>query len=112
MKDRLLKVGEAAKKMALTPQTVRKYRRQGKLKGYPTPGGQILYSEREIESYLERLNGTSQEQVREVKTAYYVRSSTGSSEALNSQLEKLREIYGEALFEIKDRSSGLNEKRP
>lgn len=112
MKDRLLKVGEAAKKMALTPQTVRKYRRQGKLKGYPTPGGQILYSEREIESYLERLNGTSQEQVREVKTAYYVRSSTGSSEALNSQLEKLREIYGKALFEIKDRSSGLNEKRP
>ena len=112
MKDRLLKVGEAAKKLALTPQTVRKYRRQGKLTGYPTPGGQILYSEKEIDSYLERLSGPNVTEETEVKTAFYVRSSTGSKQALESQLEKLREIYGEALFEIKDRSSGLNEKRP
>lgn len=112
MKDRLLKVGEAAERLAVTPQTVRKYRRQGKLKGYPTPGGQILYSEKEIDSYLERLTGKKTTEESEVKTAFYVRSSAGSKEELESQLEKLRELYGDALFEIKDRSSGLNEKRP
>ncbi len=112
MKDRLLKVGEAAKKLALTPQTIRKYRREGKLKGYPTPGGQILYSEKEIDDYLKRLGGGEPEQEPTPKTAFYVRSSTGSKEALESQLKKLEEVYGPALFEVKDRSSGLSEKRP
>ena len=112
MKDRLLKVGQAAKKLAVTPQTIRKYRKQGKLNGYPTPGGQILYSEKEIENYLKRLTGQEPDEKTGFKTAFYVRSSTGSKEALESQLGKLRELYGKAQFEIKDRSSGLNEKRP
>ena len=112
MKDRLLKVGEAAKKLAVTPQTVRKYRRQGKLIGYPTPGGQILYSEKEIDNYLKRLIGEKPKEEVEVKTVFYARSSTGSKKGLDSQIEKLRSLYGEPLYIIKDRSSGLNEKRP
>ena len=112
MKDKFLKVGQAAKKLAVTPQTIRKYRKQGKLNGYPTPGGQILYSEKEIDDYLKRLTDQKPEVITEPKTAFYVRSSTGSKEALESQLGKLRELYGKAQFEVKDRSSGLNEKRP
>ena len=86
MKDKFLKVGQAAKKLAVTPQTIRKYRKQGKLNGYPTPGGQILYSEKEIDDYLKRLTNQKPEVITEPKTAFYVRSSTGSKEALESQL--------------------------
>lgn len=111
MEDEYIRVGEAARILKLTPQTVRKYRKEGKLNGYPTPGGQILYSKNEIEQYLRSLGGEPKKQ-KGGQVVHYARSSTGSKKSLESQLQKLREKYGEADYEIKDRSSGLNENRP
>ena len=44
-------------------------------------------------------------------TAHYARSSDGNKKLMESQLEKLKDKYGEADYEIKDSASGLNENR-
>ena len=49
MKKEFLRVGEAAKLLKVTSQTVRKYRDKGFIKGYKTPGGQTLYNRKEHE---------------------------------------------------------------
>lgn len=79
------------------------------LNGYPTPGGQTLYSRKEIEAFL--YGRPEEEEERPVRAAHYARSSNGSKKLINSQFEKLRETRGEPLYEIRDSGSGLNENR-
>ena len=99
-------VGEAAHMLRVTPQTVRRWRDAGKLTAFRTPGGQTLYSKEEI------LNIIGQPMRAEEKgTAHYARSSDGNKKLMESQLEKLKDKYGEADYEIKDSASGLNENR-
>ncbi len=108
MKKEFLRVGEAAKLLKVTPQTVRKYRDKGFIKGYKTPGGQTLYSRKELEAYL---YGEPVFEEKPKRVAHYARSNSGSKKSINSQFEKLRDRYGEPLYEIRDSGSGLNEKR-
>lgn len=108
MKKEFLRVGEAAKLLKVTPQTVRKYRDKGFIKGYRTPGGQTLYNRKELETYL---YGEPVFEEKPKRAVHYARSSNGSRKLINSQFEKLREKYGEPLLEIRDTGSGLNEKR-
>ena len=108
MKKEFLRVGEAAKLLKVTPQTVRKYRDKGFIKGYKTPGGQTLYNRKELEAYL---YGEPVLEEKPLRAVHYARSSNGSRKLINSQLEKLREKYGKPLLEIRDTGSGLNENR-
>ena len=108
MKKEYLRVGEAAKLLKVTPQTVRKYRDDGLIKGYKTPGGQTLYNKKELEAYL---YGEPIEKNSPTRVVHYARSSNGSKKLIESQLDKLREKYGEPLYEIRDTGSGLNENR-
>lgn len=104
MKKQYLRISEVAELLSVTPQTVRKWRLQGKLKGYTTPGGQHVYSREEIESYLNKEKQTE-------RPVHYARSSMGNKEAIAGQFKKLREVCGKPVMEIKDSGSGLNENR-
>ena len=108
MKKEYLRVGEAAKLLKVTPQTVRKYRDDGLIKGYKTPGGQTLYNKKELEAYL---YGEPIEKNSPTRVVHYARSSNDSKKLIESQLDKLRKKYGEPLYEIRDTGSGLNENR-
>lgn len=102
-----LRASEAADMLRVTPQTIRKYHKQGKIKGYPTPGGQTVYKTSEIREQMQDAptNNTPQ------ASAHYCRASDGNKARLATQEEQLAEKYGEPDYLIKDRASGLNEKR-
>lgn len=102
-----LKAGEVAKLLAVTPQTVRHYRDSGKLTGIKTPGGQTVYKREEIEELLDIKRDYPKEEV----SVHYARSSSGNKIIIENQLEKLKEVCGEPDYTIRDRGSGLSEKR-
>lgn len=108
MKD-YLRAKEAAELLCVTTQTIRKYHKQGKLKGYTTPGGQTIYKTSEIQDLLNQ-NNPNYTPTREI-TAHYTRASDGSKTRLNTQAEQLKEKYGKPDYLINDKASGLNEKR-
>ena len=107
MKD-YLRAKEAAELLCVTTQTIRKYHKQGKLKGYTTPGGQTIYKTSEIQDLLNKNNPTLKQTQ---YTAHYTRASDGSKARLSTQAEQLEEKYGTPDYLITDKASGLNEKR-
>jgi putative resolvase len=108
MKD-YLRASEAAKFLCVTPQTVRKYYKQGKINGYETPGGQIIYKTQELRELLEGKPGYTPEP-QEI-AAHYLRASDGDKTRLQTQKTQLQEKYGTPEYTIQDKASGLNEKR-
>lgn len=105
-----IKASEAAEILCVTPQTIRKYHKQGKIQGYPTPGGQTIYKLQEIKELLGETQNTQKENTPE-KTAHYLRASDGSQARLKTQEKQLEEKYGTPDYLIKDKASGLNENR-
>jgi len=107
-----VRVSEAADILRVTPQTVRKYRKQGKLRGYETGGNQMIYKRTDILKLLgadqdEPEDNTPQEQ----KLAFYIRANDGDNTKLKTQLDALTQKYGKPIKVYKDKASGLNEKR-
>lgn len=103
-----LRAKEAGELLGVTTQTVRKYHRQGKIKGYSTPGGQTIYRASELKEIL----GIDDSPKRgEGLTIHYLRASDGNKARLKTQKEQLEEIYGAPDLVISDKASGLNEKR-
>jgi len=84
-----VRVSEAADILRVTPQTVRKYRKQGKLRGYETGGNQMIYKRTDILKLLgadqdEPEDNTPQEQ----KLAFYIRANDGDNTKLKTQLRR------------------------
>ena len=101
-----MRIGEAAKRLHVTTQTVRTYIKQGKLECDYTPNGQRIINERQLNDFL----GTIPNDTRD--TACYIRSSAGRQQELDSQLNKIKTRYPERIRIYKDKASGLNENRP
>lgn len=99
-----MRVNQVAKQLKISPSTVRKYANEGRIKHDLNPAGQRVFTQENIDEFLG---------IEKTKTiAFYVRSSSGNKELINSQIKELTETYGEPAFIYKDSASGLNENRP
>lgn len=100
----MLSINKVSKYLNVTPQTVRNYIKTGKINATKSTTGRYYIEEAELSKIMP--------EVKLPETwAYYIRSSSGSKNILNSQLTLLKECYPEAKFIFKDSASGLNEKR-
>ncbi len=100
-----IRVGEVARELHVTTQTVRRYVKDGRLKTDLTPGGRYTFQR----SYVDEFLGL--EPQRPV-TVFYVRSSDGDLVKIKNQEVYLTESYGSPARIYVDKASGLNEKRP
>ena len=96
--------------MGCTPQTIRKWCRDGKIPYHTSPAGQLIFTETDIKQALGEQNNATTPLKPQV-WAYYLRSSQGLTNLLNNQKTKLETIYPAPKYIIKDRASGLNENR-
>ena len=97
--------------MGCTPQTIRKWCRDGKIPYHTNPGGQLIFTEADIKQALGEQNNATTTQLKPQIWAYYLRSSQGLTNLLNNQKTKLETIYPAPKYILKDRASGLNENR-
>ena len=97
--------------MGCTPQTIRKWCRDGKIPYHTNPAGQLIFTEADIKQALGEQNNATTTQLKPQVWAYYLRSSQGLTNLLNSQKTKLETIYPAPKYILKDRASGLNENR-
>lgn len=103
----LLKIGKAAEYTGLHPQTLRNYVSRGLLTDIRSPSNQRLFDEGELDGLITR----GKEPEKDIRKAYYARSSENDKNHLNNQIKNLVTHYGEADVIIKDGGSGLNENR-
>lgn len=96
-------VRELSEAMGVTPQTIHKWLKAGKIPSHKTPTGRSFFTD---EDYTTIVQPT-----RKQSWAHYARSSCGSKTALNNQLSTLEKTYGTPTHTIKDSASGLNENR-
>lgn len=102
---RSIRTAEMARLLGVTPQTIRKYVKTGQIPYHKTVKGRLFFTENDIQEAL----GESPQS--EKKTVHYARSSSGDKKAIENQLSKLKEYYGEPDITISDKASGLNENR-
>jgi putative resolvase len=105
MTERWYRRAEAAQALGISVSTLRAWRVAGRARPRMTAAGQYVYPESEINQLMGREPASG-------KTIFYARDSSGSEDAINLQIEKLREAYGEPDIIIRDNGSGLSEKRP
>lgn len=93
----------------VTPQTLRKYTRQGVIPHLQNHGGQYLYTIKDLNDYL----GVPEPEPDNIPTriAFYTRSSSGQDATHKSQLEILQSKYGNPVLTVKDNASGLKDNR-
>ena len=101
---KFMRIGEAATALNVHVTTMRNYAKSGRINFDLTPSGQRVFTQKHLDEFLGRTNDTN--------IAFYCRSSGGDERALALQEEKLTQVYGEPLLTVKDKGSGLNEKRP
>lgn len=108
MTKRSIRTQEMANLLGVTPQTIRKYVANGEIPYHRQPSGQLFFTQEDVNKAL-----GGEDDSQEEKWVYYVRSSNGNKEILESQEEKLKEYYNNItpLKIIKDKASGLNENR-
>lgn len=105
-----IRVSEAASLLRVTPQTIRKYAREGRLTDtVRTPGGQVLYNKAEILRVMGADDRTAP--VNQGPLVFYVRASDGDKVKLESQVAQLTGEYGAPVRVYSDKASGLNENR-
>lgn len=101
--SKYIKIGEAADKIGLSKQTLRRYALDGKIDFITTPGGQRLFN---ISSILESPLSD------EAKKVCYCRVSThGQKDDLIRQINYMSDKYPEYEI-ISDIGSGINFNRP
>lgn len=108
MVNKSIRTQEMANLLGVTPQTIRKYVNNNEIPYHRQPSGQLFFTQDDIKQALGE-NNTPQEE----KWAYYIRSSSGNKEILQSQEDKLRKYYSNItpVKVISDKASGLNENR-
>lgn len=109
-KDQLLRIGQAAKLLGITEQTLRNWEKQGHIESERTPTGHRRYSLGQLQRNIPDKNTN--------KTLLYVRVSTKKQEQAGNllrQKERLMNIAIEKHLHIvgvfEDVASGLNENR-
>lgn len=100
----LITPGQASKIIGLTTQTLSRYAKQGKIQYVKLPNNDKRYYKEEILKLAGKEEKTK-------KKVFYVRSSDGDNKKLQAQVNLLTQEYGEPDKIIKDKASGLNEKR-
>ena len=110
--SKYLRTGAAANYIGVTPQTLRKYARNGIIPHLTNHGGQYLYTIQDLNNYLGIPNQPQEEPTR---IAYYTRSSSGQDATYTSQLQilnaKYGPTYGPPILTVKDNASGLKDNR-
>ena len=96
-------VRELSEAMGVTPQTIHKWLKTGKIPSHKTPTGRAFFTDDDYNTIIQP--------TRQQSWAHYARSSCGSKTAINNQLKTLEQAYGTPEHSIKDAGSGLNEKR-
>lgn len=105
----MLRVGQAATKLGVHPQTLRRWEREGKLTPIKTPGGQRRYTEQEVLD-LVAANKAAEPDTRE-EIIYCRVSSRKQSNDLERQEAFMRKLFP-TFRVISDVGSGVNFKRP
>lgn len=104
-----IRISKMAELLCVTPQTVRKWAKQEQIAYHKTPGGMLYFTEDDINKnigYTPKPDTPPQE-----TWWYYVRSSSGSNEIKQAQIQQLQRAYPQPDKIIQDNASGLNEKR-
>ena len=110
--EKLLSTGQTAKYLGVTVRTIYRWEEAGRLHPIRLPTGQRRFSRLEVDGVLRSRKHMA------VRCALYARVSSEKQLAagnLDRQLERLRQEAGERGYEvavaIRERASGLNEKR-
>lgn len=98
------RVGEVAKLLNVSAPTIRHYTNTGVLGYSRSPNGQRVFLQEHIDEFLGVIST-------EEMIGFYVRSSQGKQEQLDSQRSSLYQAYGEPVKVYSDKASGLSEKR-
>lgn len=99
-----MRVHDVAEQLKISTSTVRKYVREGKIHCTRNAAGQRYFTQKDIDDFL----GVETN----AKTAFYIRSSSGNKQLMNTQIKELTAAYGEPDQTYKDYASGLKEDRP
>lgn len=103
-----IKIGEMSKMMSITPQTMRKYIKNGTAHAHTTPAGNYYFTDDDV---YYNMNGQDKPTMRKTTWVYYLRSSSGDNKLIESQKRELQNNYPTPDYIIKDKASGLNENR-
>lgn len=104
----MLKIGEAAELLGVTPQTLRKHAKNGDIPVTINPNtGRYYFREEDIQEY-----GGLTPIINDRIVIHYARSSNGDPKLIQSQLDALKTTHGDPDLIITDKGSGLNDKRP
>ena len=106
---RMIRVKEAADLLGVTPQTVRNYCHDGKIRYELSVAGQRIFDREYIQQLAQQANGL--ETVHDQQIFYYIRSSGGNDTSMDAQCKLLTQNFGQPDRVFKDKASGLNEKR-
>lgn len=106
---RWYKAGEAADYLGVSYYTLRGYLYRGEIEHDNTPGGQVIFTKRQLDTFLGK---EAPENAADKRIAFYARDSKGNQARINRQKERLRTVYGAPTKTYQDKASGLNEKRP
>lgn len=105
-----LRVGEAARYLGVTPQSIRNWSNTGNLPCTYNGAGQRLYTVDDLDAYKNMRMGIPPKSMVPEKI-FYVRTSNKYDVSLNNQVAKLTENFGESNIIFKDNASGLNDNR-
>lgn len=105
----MLRVGQAATKLGVHPQTLRRWEREGKLTPVKTPGGQRRYTEENVSSLLSSLRAAEPDNREEI--IYCRVSSRKQVDDLKRQEDFMRKLFP-TFRVISDVGSGVNFRRP
>lgn len=100
-----VRIKKAAEILRLSPETVRQWSNEGRIRCYRSAAGQRVYDEDYLRTFTDSAGDV--EPVR----LFYVRSSSGQDVSISTQKELLEESYGVAEKVFVDKASGLNENR-
>lgn len=98
-----MRIGKAASLLNVSSSTLRKYADKGLIEHLETPNGQRVFTQESLDRFLGKPT--------ETKTVFYIRSSDGNKQLLQSQEEALTRAYGAPSKVFSDKGSGLNENR-
>lgn len=101
------RIDEAAKIIGVSSSTLRKYADTERIASSRNPGNQRIFTLQQIQEFL----GIHNKIISEDSIVFYVRSSDDDTK-IDAQVKLLTEKYGEPVKVFKDKTSGLNEKRP
>jgi predicted site-specific integrase-resolvase len=105
---RFEKIGDAAKEIGLSIQTLRRWIDKGKIPHRLSPGGHRLV---DVDAYFEGKHQSIRETTKTRESVFYCRvSSSKQSDDLERQISLARENFPDHII-VKDIGSGLNWKR-